>query len=306
MIRICYVNDRLVEEDEANQTLLEVSLKHGIPHTHVCGGRARCSTCRVVVLEHPEHLLPRTEAETRLARRKGFDDNVRLACQTGVGGDVTVRRLVVDETDVALVSQESTGATGREANLAVLFSDVRNFTVFSESNLPYDVIHVLNRYFGAVGDAILASNGYIDKYMGDGVMAIFGVEEPDPMQNCRDAIRAALAMREGLIGVNAYLATFSETQFHIGIGIHFGTAVIGEVGHPAKKQFTAIGDTVNMASRIESATKTYETDLLVSDAVLQNVTDLVDLGRSFVAELKGKSGRYALHEILALREPEPK
>ena len=301
MVRICYVNDRIVEEENVEQTLLDVSLKHGIPHTHVCGGRARCSTCRVVV-DKPDHLKPRTAAEARLANRKGFDDTVRLACQAGLCGDVTVRRLVVDETDMALVAQETSDATGREANLAVLFSDVREFTVFSESNLPYDVIHILNRYFGPVGDAIIRHNGYIDKYMGDGIMALFGLDRSDPVENCLDAVRAAIAMQGALVGVNAYLATFTDTKLRAGIGIHFGTAVVGEIGHPAKRQFTAIGDSVNTASRIESATKTTGTDLLVSDCVLANVAGHVDLGRSFDAQLKGKSSSYRLHEVLGLRD----
>jgi adenylate cyclase len=301
MVKICYVNDCEVEEENVGQTLLDVSLKHGIPHTHACGGRARCSTCRVVV-DNPDQLQPRTEAETLLADKKGFDATVRLACQAGLSGDVTVRRLVVDETDMALVDQESSGATGREANLAVLFSDVRNFTVFSESNLPYDVIHILNRYFGPVGDAILANNGYIDKYMGDGIMALFGIDRCDPVENCLDAVRAALAMREAITNVNAYLATFTDVQFRAGIGIHFGTAVVGEIGHPAKRQFTAIGDTVNMASRIESATKTYDTDLLVSECLLRQVADHLVLGRTVETELKGKSGTYALHEVITIGE----
>ncbi len=292
----------MVEEEDLGMTLLEVSLKNGIPHAHVCGGNARCSTCRVLVVENADQLGPRTDAELSLAERRGFDDSIRLACQARLLGDVTVRRLVIDETDAHMCTRETHGATGREANLAVLFSDVRNFTVFSEANLPYDVVHVLNRYFQPVGDAIVRNNGYIDKYMGDGIMALFGLERDDPAASCLDAIRAALAMRAALADVNAYLAKITDTEFRIGVGVHFGTAVVGEIGHPAKKQLTAIGDTVNLASRIESATKEFGTDLLVSDAVVSHVADAVELGHSFVAKLKGKSGQYSLHEVNGLSE----
>ena len=114
------------------------------------------------------------------------------------------------------------------------------------------------------------------------------------------AVRAALEMRDAHDEINAYLENLTDTRFATGVGIHFGTAVVGEIGHAAKKQFTAIGDTINLASRVESATKTYETDLLVTECVLRHVADRVRLGRSFVAELKGKSGRYSLHEVLGL------
>src|SRR5262249_25011465 len=107
MAIITYDHERTVEEPEDGISLLDVSLRHGIPHTHVCGGRARCSTCRVIVLEHPEHLRPRTEAEDALAKRRGFDISVRLACQAKVAGDVTVRRLVIDDADQTMVDRET-------------------------------------------------------------------------------------------------------------------------------------------------------------------------------------------------------
>jgi adenylate cyclase len=300
MPKITYHHECTVEEEDLSLSLLDVSLKNGIPHTHVCGGKARCSTCRVMVVDNPDHLKPRTEAERVLATRKGFDDSIRLACQAGLCGDVTIRRLVVDETDTELTINENPLAMGREAQVAVLFSDVRNFTVFSEGNLPYDVIHILNRYFQPVGDAVLRHRGYIDKYMGDGLMAIFGLEGGDARDACLDAVRAALEMRATLDDVNGYLAKITDTRFAAGIGIHFGTAVVGEIGHPAKRQFTAIGDTVNTASRIESATKQFKTDLLVSDCVLRYVADDVRVGQTFVAELKGKSGVFSLHEVVGL------
>jgi adenylate cyclase len=300
MAKITYHHECTVEEEDLSLSLLDVSLKHGIPHTHVCGGKARCSTCRVLVVDNPDHLRPRTDAERVLATRKGFDDSIRLACQAGLCGDVTIRRLVVDETDTELTINETPMAMGREAQVAVLFSDVRNFTVFSEGNLPYDVIHVLNRYFQPVGEAVLRHRGYIDKYMGDGLMAIFGLEGGDARDVCLDAVRAALEMRATLDDVNAYLANLTDTRFAAGIGIHFGTAVVGEIGHPAKRQFTAIGDTVNTASRIESATKQFKTDLLISDCVLRQISDDVKVGQTFVAELKGKSGVFDLHEVVGL------
>jgi adenylate cyclase len=298
MAEICYQNETKIDEEDLSLSILDMSLKHGIPHMHVCGGRARCSTCRVAIVEHEEHLLPRNEAEADLAARKGLDPNIRLACQTRVRGDVALRRLVMDETDVKLLGMEAgPGKCGREADLAVLFSDLRNFTNFSEANLPYDVIHILNRYFEPAGEAIVANGGYIDKYMGDGIMALFGLGEPDPREACLSAVRAALGLRARLEELNSYVSAHFKTELRCGVGIHYGSAVVGEVGHHDKRQFTAIGDTINLASRIESATKECGVEILVSDEVRRHVEGHVDLGRSFDVSLKGKSGTYRLFEV---------
>src|SRR6266478_7539136 len=106
MARIRFLPDELDVEALADETLLHASVRAGIPHTHACGGNARCSTCRVIVLDGVENCAPRTEAENVIARLLQFDAHVRLACQTRVAGPVTVRRLVLDEQDLALVKEE--------------------------------------------------------------------------------------------------------------------------------------------------------------------------------------------------------
>jgi adenylate cyclase len=170
MVQINFLNDNKTIKSESTASLLDISLQNGIPHVHVCGGKARCSTCRVIVLDGEENVLPRNEAEEKLARKKGFECNIRLACQTRVKGDVTVRRLVMDDEDIYLAAKHHGSTTGKEQQLAVLFSDIRSFTSFSETNLAYDVIHMLNRYFYEIGEVILQYDGFIDKYMGDGIM----------------------------------------------------------------------------------------------------------------------------------------
>ncbi len=302
-VSIKYENERVVQESDLDLVLLQISLKHGIPHQHACGGQARCSTCRIRILSHPENVLPRTAAETKLAQKKRFDDSIRLACQTRVRGPVTVQRLVLDEQDINLaMAVDSSDA--RLRSLAVLFSDLRNFTPFSEAHLPYDTVHILNRYFFSVGDAILRNHGYIDKYMGDGIMALFGLEEQDPVCVCRSAVQAGLQMLEALGKLNRYLGDQFNVDFKMGIGIHFGEVIVGHTGHPKKKQFTAIGDPVNLASRIESATKNWDAQLLVSQVVRDILGAELETGRVFQAQLKGKKGRYRLHEPLRLRDVE--
>lgn len=299
MASICYDNEKEIEEADSELTLLEVSLKNGIPHMHACGGHARCSTCRVLVTGGAEHLSPHTEEERALALKRGFEAEVRLACQVKVqGGAVRIRRLVRDARDYEAVRERSQSTTGREDNLAILFSDIRSFTAFSENHLPYDIIHILNRYFEAMGEVVLANGGMLDKYIGDGLMANFGLKQQDPVSICVRAVNAALEMIKVLQEVNQYARSQLDHEFRIGIGIHYGDVIVGELGHHSNAAFTLIGDAVNTASRVESMTKKAGAQLLVSDAVYRHVAAHVELGRVFRAPLKGKTGEFRLYEIL--------
>ena len=181
MARIFSLPDEQELHKQPSETILQASLRAGIPHTHVCGGKARCSTCRVLILEGLEHCAPRNAREHVLATRLGFDPAIRLACQTTISGDVALRRLVLDDADVAVTSQLDAGTppviVGQEQRLAMLFADIRGFTPFAEAMLPYDIIHVLNRYFHHVGQAIRRHGGSINTYMGVVMLAVFWVME---------------------------------------------------------------------------------------------------------------------------------
>ena len=297
MPEINFENDKIVKTDDEDKTILEISLENDIPHMHVCGGNARCSTCRIRIIENPENLTPPGEQEKKLAKIKGFESDIRLACQAKATGSVTIRRLLHDSRDIKIAVSDASGSTGKEKKIAILFSDIRNFTAFSEKELPYDVIHILTRYFNEMGDAVLNNNGYIDKYIGDGLMCLFGLVEDDPKKICFDAVSAALEMKEKLIDFNRYLEKNYNVKFEIGIGIHFGNAVVGEMGHVKKHQLTAIGDSVNLASRIESATKNAKAHILISEKVFENIKDSFEIGNIFHEELKGKSGNYILLEV---------
>ena len=148
---IYYLPDKREVERDPEKSILETSLQVDIPHTHVCGGNARCSTCRVVILEGLEHCAPRNEKEQALADRLHFDPTIRLACQTRIRGLVKLRRLVLDEEDAELTSQlgrmAGRGSVGVEKRVAILFADIQGFTTLAEALLPYDVIHVLNATF---------------------------------------------------------------------------------------------------------------------------------------------------------------
>lgn len=289
-------------EVKPGKTILETSLEAGIPHTHVCGGNARCSTCRVFVIEGVENCLERNEKEKALADKRRFEPRIRLACQTQIKGDVTCKRLVKDEEDIMLVNQELAtdhSCSGQEKKLAIYFSDLRGFTTFSENNLPYDVIHILNKYFTRVCPLIVNNKGFIDKYIGDGLMAIFGLEnDKNPVLS---AVKSGLEQLQELKKFNLHLKENYGVELRMGIGIHYGDAIIGNVGYPEKVSFTAIGDTVNTASRIESANKAAGTQLLVSEEAYQMVKDNVLVGKIHEDSLKGKEGTFKLYEIVGLK-----
>lgn len=169
-ININFIGDKNVTTN-SNTSILKASLEAGIPHTHICGGRARCSTCRVIITEGLNSCCPRNELEQRLANFKGFTPDVRLACQTTASSDISLRRLVLDDNDISEAIDQgrlNQNDVGREVDVTIMFSDIRSFTSFPEKALPCDGIHVLNRYFDQWGNVIDSHGGYIDKYMGGG------------------------------------------------------------------------------------------------------------------------------------------
>ncbi len=304
MPRITYQNEVVIEVDTVTP-ILHASLQHGIPHTHVCGGNARCSTCRVLILDGLDNVCPRNEKGQKMALRRNFSPNVRLACQTTVLGDVALRRLVLDDQDRLLVDQEiahaAPRAVGEERLLAILFSDIRDFTAFSEAHLPYDVIHALNRYFSRVGVIVKQQHGQIDNFMGDGIMALFGVDDP---ANCAlNAVRAGLAMLRAVDDMQPYFEAQFKTRLRIGVGVHYGEAVLGAIGTGERRRLTAIGDAVNVASRVESANKDAGTSFLISQRAYQQVSAQVTTGRHVQMPLKGKTGVYQLLEVTGLAAP---
>ncbi len=300
MNRIFMLPDEKEMEASGKTTILEVSLDSGIPHVHVCGGKARCSTCRVVVVSGLDRCSPRQGAEEKLAGRLNFGPHVRLACQTTVSGDVTVRRTVLDTLDIQLSNQTGPGlklgSVGEEKHLAILFADIGDYTSFAESLPAYDVIHALRRYFITMGRVIDAHGGRINDYVGDGIMALFGIDDaPDPVYR---AIRAGLEMLWEVDSLNPYLQAMYRRTFRVRIGIHYGPVVIGTIGMADMEKMAVIGDAVNVAERIEDANKQTGTSMLVSDAALREVFGRVRTRESFRdVSLRGKRARFTLHEV---------
>ncbi|MFI5010872.1 MAG: adenylate/guanylate cyclase domain-containing protein [Hyphomicrobiales bacterium] len=246
-------------------TLLEISRSFGVPHVSVCGGRARCSTCRVRVLEHSAALSPPNDAEARTLRAIGAVSDIRLACQWRPTGAVTVLRLVQPLTDASAAAGRAADDQGVDAEAAVLFVDIRGFTALSESKLAYDIVHILNRFFAAANTAIQDSGGGIDKFMGDGLMALF-VDPRGVNFACRAAVAAASAIERQLTTVNRDLAAELKEPLRIAMGLHAGRLVIGRIGAGRAAARTVIGPVVNVASRLEAIAKARDAELALSRA----------------------------------------
>ena len=248
-------------------TLLEISRMKDVPHTAVCGGRARCSTCRVSVESGLGTLAPATAAEAMTLSGINAPPNVRLACQIRPLHALTITRLVAPPMQIGARGTASPGEQGVERNLAVLFLDIRGFTSISEDRLPYDVVFILNRLFAEVGEAIRAHGGKIDKYMGDGLMAIFGSESGE-REGCRQALGAARAIDLALDRLNAEIMEEVGAALRVGIGLDVGPLVMGHIGHADTAMVTVIGTTVNAASRLEALTKEKNCQLIASEDIL--------------------------------------
>ncbi|SJZ59729.1 Adenylate cyclase, class 3 [Oceanospirillum multiglobuliferum] len=281
-----FINEKQFTLTEG-ETLLCQALKQQIPHVHECGGKGLCSTCRVIVEAGLENCSPETEAEREIKSRKNLPSEVRLSCQLRPTGSITVRRLVRDHFDIQLALENGLNPSAKTQPIAIMFCDIRNFTEFSQCHLPYDVTHILNRFFSAMTAAVNMFGGHVDKLLGDGMMVLFGLDEQQRLSPSDQALFAAEQMLKNLQQLNQYYQSVFDHQFQIGIGIDYGYCLLGEFGSAEHRSFTALGQRVNRAARIESLCKTYQTWLLVSDDVRENCQQPHPFTQSMDVHLKG-------------------
>ncbi|SDF56086.1 adenylate cyclase [Thalassobaculum litoreum DSM 18839] len=295
-VRVGYGAGRSVQAIRG-MTLLDVSRMHGIPHASVCGGRGRCSTCRVRISRGLENMPAPDDAEAKVLHRISAPPNVRLACQARVVDDLEITPLLPPHnTGLAETRGGPSYLQGRELEIAVLFADIRGFTTLSEERLPYDVVFILNRYFAEMGAAIEGAGGRIDKFIGDGIMALFGVNG-DPEEGARQAVAAARDMARRLVDLNESLAGDLETPLRIGIGLHLGTAIVGEMGYGRVRGVTAVGDTVNTASRLEALTKDFGAQLIVSAALARASGVAFGSYPTHEIEVRGRDQAMVIHTV---------
>ena len=222
-------------------------------------------------------------------------DAERARQTLGVYVNETVARNLYADT------QPSLGGTRRP--VSVLFSDLRGFTSYSEKRPPEALIHELNDYLDDMVQVIHAEGGLVDKYIGDAIMAVFGLDPSDARDPAVGALRCAQAMQERLVLHNQTRADNGLAPLRQGIGVHHGPAVAGNIGTVERMQYTVLGDTVNTASRLESATKEQQTSVLVSVDVVeaaQRAVDRRDLPRveeHGVLDLRGREQPLVVYRL---------
>ena len=251
-------------------SLLEASHKAGRYHESVCGGRGRCTTCRVRVTSSLGELPKPNKIEQSVINRLNFDQSLRLACQLRPETDIEINPLIKlvnhDKQNLRFSNQEN--LSGIEKETVIMFCDLRGFTRLSDGKMPFDVVFILNKYFKLVTDAVEENKGRIDKFIGDGVMAIFD-KDTTISKNCKNALKGAAMITTYLNELNDELSTDDIEPLRLGIGIHSGNAIIGKMGYGEASTDTAIGDTVNVASRLEQLTKDYSCQLMFSSTVAE-------------------------------------
>jgi adenylate cyclase len=277
------------------RSILEALRDEGIPHASVCGGRARCTTCRVRVGDGLARLAAPSSLEAQALARIDAPPNVRLACQTRPRGDVAVAPLLPPGANPATARRPG-APQGRERPVVAMFVDLRESTKLCESRLPYDAVFVMNQFFAAMHDALRATNGYYAQFRGDGLLALYGLDSDLP-QACRDALRGAAEMQSRLERLCASLADELAAPMRIGIGMHAGVAIVGTMGPPAEPIHSAIGDNINIAARFEGMTKIYRCVLVVSADTLRHAGADAKDSPLHQVRVRGRSERVAVYAV---------
>jgi adenylate cyclase len=266
LVEVRYQNGQAVRVPKGS-TVLEASRIGGIPHYSVCGGKGRCSTCRIRVTAGVDGLPPVGPLERVTLSRIHAGPEVRLACQLRPTHDLAVLPLLAADRERTLPAGARPATPGREQEIAVLFCDIRSFTALADHRLPYDIVFLLNRYFAIVGKAVEQAGGRLDKFIGDGAMALFGLDT-STAEACRQALAASANILADLDRLSEELAAELPAPLKVAIGIHAGPAIVGAMGYGGTMHVTAIGDTVNVASRLEAAAKEFNAAIVVSDAAV--------------------------------------
>jgi adenylate cyclase len=252
-------------------SVLEASLRYEIPHASVCGGRARCSTCRIRVKGDPRELPEPSHREAFVLERVGarVDPSIRLACQLRPLKDIAFWLIFPPRMNAGGVRRSVKVNSGEERYVVCLFVDMRRSTAMAEKRLPYDTMFVINRFLAAVATAVEEAGGRPNQFVGDGLLALFGLD-CDRETACRRSLDAVTKIAANMAKLNQDLASDLHEPIQYGIGINGGEVIIGDVGYRDQIVFTALGDAVNVAARLQDLTKTYACEAVVADEICRS------------------------------------
>ncbi|WP_029584169.1 adenylate/guanylate cyclase domain-containing protein [Bradyrhizobium sp. URHD0069] len=267
MITLSYGNGRTVRVPKG-LSVLEASLRNNVPHASVCGGRARCSTCRIRVIGDCASLPKPSQREAFVLDRvgAGLDPAIRLACQLRPEADLSFFQIFLPQITAASLRTSNPSRIGEERYLVSLFVDMRGSTKLAEKRLPFDTVFIVNRFLGAVSQAVIESGGQPNQFVGDGQLALFGLAA-DPQTACRQALKAAARIAANVDELNQFLSHDLREPIRFGIGIHGGEVIIGDIGYREHMVFTALGDAVNVAARLQDMTKSLACEVVLSEEV---------------------------------------
>jgi adenylate cyclase len=267
MISLSYGNGRKVRVPKG-LSVLEASLRNNVPHASVCGGRARCSTCRIRVIGDCASLPEPSKREAFVLNRvgAGTDPAIRLACQLRPETDLSFFQIFLPQTTAAQLRGSSPSRIGEERYLVSMFVDMRGSTKLAEKRLPFDTVFIVNRFLGAVSQAVIACGGQPNQFVGDGMLALFGLTG-SRQDACRQALRAVAMIAANIEELNQFLSHDLREPIRFGIGVHGGEVIIGDIGYRDHMVFTALGDAVNVAARLQDMTKSLACEAVLSEEV---------------------------------------
>ena len=247
--------------------VLDVSRLHDIPHASICGGKGRCSTCRVRVLWSAAPLPSPAAHERAVLEGIGADPNlVRLACQLRPAADLSVVPLIPTEVAGEFVAGRMHRIPGDERFLAVMFIDLRGSTGLAERHMPFDSVFLVGRFIATATRAVVASGGRPVQFLGDGLLALFGLEAP-PDRACRQALAAVTAAQAEFAALAPLFDQQTGEKLRYGIGVHCGRAIVGEIGFSRHVAFTALGETVNLAHGLQELARAWSACAVISEDV---------------------------------------
>ena len=249
-------------------SVLEASLINNVPHAHVCGGRGRCSTCRIRILGNITELPPSSAEEQAVLERVHAAPGVRLACQLRPTADIAFVPMISPQATTVDAYRTGLAYSGVERYVVIMFVDMRGSSKLAEGRLPFDTVFVINQFLNAVSGAVLSAGGEPNQILGDGLLALFGMGGR-PEAACRQAIAACVAIAARIERLNSALAFALLEPIRFGIGVHAGVTIAGNIGYERHAQFTVIGDPVNVAARLEELTKPFGCEVMMSEEVYE-------------------------------------
>jgi adenylate cyclase len=294
-IRITYPDGRSVRVP-LGFSVLEASRSAGVPHASICGGRGRCSTCRVRVVAGLDYVAAPSAAEHAVLQRIRAEQGVRLACQLRPFGNVGVAPLLPSNWPITALRRREWPMAGEERFIVVLIVDMRDSTRLAETLIPFDAVFIVDRFVTAAGMAVDGSGGRVSHFLGDGLMATFGLEY-GPREACRQALAALPAIGRNVAALNQVLQAEIGEGIRFGIGVHCGTAIVGEIGYGSMRTFTTLGDAANVAARLESLCKTFSCEAVVSNDVFRIAAVSVEDLPVQETALRGRSASLLLHPV---------